>query len=143
VPTYLSCQKYDFRYISSHFSCLNIHNEFTPRDPSTLPLTLTKDRNAICTLILERIWFADGHANKEQSIGPMMYSTAYKKIKTIFLNHHAAAFEDEFDKYLELVGGFDRVERINVTGGNRMSGKTMVGRVVVEMSVGVAEGLRG
>jgi hypothetical protein len=112
----------------SRYNPEDIHNEFTPHDPSTLPLTLTKDPNAICSLVLEWTWLADDHANKEQSIGPMLYATAYKKVKTMFLNHHAAAFEDGFD---------------NVTGRNRMSGKTMVVRVVVERSVGVAEGLRG
>jgi hypothetical protein len=40
------------------------------------------------------------------------------------------------------VGGFDAVERINVPGGNKFCGKTMVVRICVEKDAGVAEELR-
>jgi hypothetical protein len=114
------------------YSLEDIDNEFIKREPAAI--ILTKDPNAICNLV-------DGHLGKEQTIGPILYCTAYIAVKTIFLSH-SSSFEDTFDRCLALVGGFDAIEKIKVAGEDKFCGKTMVVRVCVEKNKGVADGLR-
>jgi hypothetical protein len=121
------------------YSAGNIDKEFIKRDPAGV--ALAKDQDAICNIHIERTWLADNDTNKQAIIGPMLYRKAYKKVKKIW-NDHSSSLQDTFDKSLALVGGFDAIEKINVAGGNRFCGKTMVVSIGVEKNAGVAKGLR-
>jgi hypothetical protein len=60
----------------------NIHNEFAKRNAESL--ALIRDPNAICNLGIQRTRLAEGEAGREQTVGPMLYSMAYSKVRAIF-----------------------------------------------------------
>lgn len=117
----------------------NIHKEFTKRNLAGV--ALTKDRDAISNIIVERTWLADGDANKKTRIGPMLYNEAYLKVKKLW-HDHSVDFKDSFDNGLALVGGFDAIEKINMPGANRFCGKNMVVCIRIEKNASIAKELR-
>ncbi|KAF2437850.1 hypothetical protein P171DRAFT_526628 [Karstenula rhodostoma CBS 690.94] len=121
------------------YSPENIDKEVIKRDPAGV--SLTKDQDAICNILIERTWLADNDASKHEAIGPMLYRESYRKVKKIWRDH-SSTFNDSFEKSIALVGGFEAIEKINVAGGNRFCGKTMVVHISVEKNAGVANALR-
>lgn len=107
----------------------NIHNEFAKRDAASL--ALTKDPKALCTLFMERTWYADDSPKKNETIGPFPYPEAKRVVASIY-RRHSSGFADDFNKCLAQVGDFDTIEKINVPGGGKLSGKTLVVRIHVD-----------
>ncbi|KAL5385591.1 hypothetical protein DPSP01_004704 [Paraphaeosphaeria sporulosa] len=56
------------------YSPRHIDKEVTKRDPAGI--APTKAQDAICNILIERTWFADD-ANKNTTIGPILYHEAY------------------------------------------------------------------
>jgi hypothetical protein len=71
----------------------------------------------------------------------MLYREAYRKVKKIWYDRYGAV-NDSFEKSLAVVGGFDGIEKINVPGGNRFSGKTLVVCIRIEKNASIANELR-